>query len=179
MHNNQKFDDGVELVMERFKKRNRNIKAIIFSIICCLVIIFLPLPIANIVVGIEHMDDDCQKADPIGLSLSNWLLGMGIYGLSNIVVTILSYGISVCLFGKEAAKVVVTLLVIVNDIFCIIYTTIGGIILFRNNGECLNSALGELTLATLIIHWIAILLSILSSICECRKYMSDYKKIDL
>ncbi len=142
--------------------------AVIAGIMCCLLVIGLPVPLASIIVGVEYMDDDCQKADPIGLSLSNWLLGMGISGVSMLFVVMVSYSSVLCLFGEEVLAVTVFILSLINGLFNIIYTTIGAVILFRNNVECIASgnALGELSLVVLIFYWI----SIVGTCCSAKKY---------
>ncbi len=132
--------------------------AAIAGIMCCLLVIGLPVPLASIIVGVEYMDDDCQKADPIGLSLSNWLLGMGIYGLSMLFVALASGGITIWLFGSDTVSVVRVILTLVSGLFNLIYTTIGALILFRNNRECITSgnSLGQLSLVVLILYWISL-----------------------
>lgn len=138
-----------------------------FGVLLCvaavLTILGLPVPIASVVIANQNMEDSCQSMDSIGLSLSSWLLGAGIVGL----VLILSLATLVIMFSchPNAAGVTTIALMIFNALFQMIYTTIGAVVLFRSNMDCLNNGtdLGVMSLVVLIFYWISILTSCCSS----------------
>lgn len=148
------------MFQEQMKNKNRKLSLIIICIICILLIFFLPLPISSIIIAKNYENTACQNDDPIGMSLASWLLGMGIYGICILV----SYIFVSLVSGDKPLPLKV--LDFLNNIFILIYTIIGAVLLFRSNLECLKSGnpLGVLTLINLILFW----LSFIALVCRNR-----------
>ena len=143
---------------------------ILLTSICCLVTFALPVPIISTFISIEYANESCQMVDPIGINLSNWLLGAGIGGLI-AVLCLLTLMIMAIGCGSEVAGVLMAGFMILNALFNLIYSIIGSVVLFRSNMKCLNngSDLGVMSLIVLIFYWVAFV----ANCCGSRARTSD------
>lgn len=144
-----------------------------FGVLACvalmLVLFGLPVPISSVVIAGQNAHDECQSMDSIGLSLSDWLLGAGIVGL--VLIVSLATLIVMITCHPKSAGVTIIVLVVLNSIFQLIYTTLGAVILFRSNMRCLNDGtdLGIMSLIVLIFYWI----TMLTGCCSTKSKKSE------
>lgn len=150
---------------ERRGNKRKLIVAIMFFSIGILgtLLLFLALPIVNIIIAVKNTDDMCQDNNSIELTLSSWLLGMGIIVISTLIINML---IKVSCINGSIKKKIFHVLEYLYSLIIIIYTILGAVILFASNKGCLKSenSLGVLSLINLILYWILIIFVILSKI---------------
>ncbi len=154
---------------------------IIAATFCCLIIIGLPVPIASIWIGVRDRDDSCQTTDSIGLELHEWLLGAGIAGLGFFIIVLVQLIMTLLLVDDDLNNISMstfmrggitgTSISLASSIFAIVYSIIGGIVLFRSNLECLEdggTTLGILSLVVILLYWIGIIRTCCDSNNEYR-----------
>jgi hypothetical protein len=113
--------------------------------IVCFSVLILALAIPSLIIGIQGRNDDCLETDPIGINISQWLIGSGIADIGLLVIVSTFGCIALCgaatecectqcfgAFGMYAFPITWV-------IFKLIYLIIGIVILARSSGECVKS----------------------------------------
>ena len=92
------------------------------------ILVDFPISLACIIIGSSQVTE-CNLTDIIGLNITDFLLGFGIYRLISVVVSLLTYYKSVG-FEQHITRLIID--------FEITWTIIGGVVLFRTNLSCIN-----------------------------------------
>lgn len=136
-------------------------RLILGGTIACLIFV-LPIPIISIMTATEHRDDKCQNMDSIGIDLHEWLLGSGIVFLLTLFVSFASVGMMISCLNESGTGTYIVILgtiLFVHDLFGLIYSIIGGIVLYRSSMDCLTdgTALGIMAQIMLGVYWMGII----------------------
>lgn len=136
-----------------------------FSFAVCVSIFVLAYHIPLTYYGFEDEDDQCQKANRIGMVLSDWAKGAG---LSGLIVAVFNLIVS-ALPKNHIKSIVAGVFTIFDIIFVIIWWIFGVIILATNeNNDCVSDGTG---MAVTSIIWLVL--------CEIRGGYASAHLVDI
>lgn len=121
-------------------------RTIVFAIFFVNLFVSLPLGITSIVLSQE--ETDCDYEDSMGLDISDYLLGLGIF-MSVVTFNSLLSSI-IAIFNEHHGAILMFIFIIFNFMFSFSWFIVGGIILFRSNVDCINEG-GTVTVFALVM----------------------------
>jgi hypothetical protein len=158
------FDDNKFMSSETEKKCANVSRVVLIRNIVVAIIVILSLSALSIHYSIIDEENTCQKVDPIGIDISSWLLGAGIFTIGIFFIAGCST-LAMLLFltdsdflGSTFFFIITIASSILSILFFIIYSIIGAIVLYRSNIKCLQDGemIGILSQIMLCFYWIFI-----------------------
>src|SRR5687767_6356497 len=109
-----------------------NKRSYIIAFITCFLLCYLPICVVSIILG-AIKPGSCDNVDPIGLSVSQYLIGSGVSSI--IIIILMVTGFAIVLKDGIVSHIWLVTVAVVSGVFNIIWIIIGGIVLFRSNGD--------------------------------------------
>eukprot|EP01124_Arcella_intermedia_P021221 TRINITY_DN292_c0_g1_i1.p1 TRINITY_DN292_c0_g1~~TRINITY_DN292_c0_g1_i1.p1 ORF type:complete len:169 (-),score=7.41 TRINITY_DN292_c0_g1_i1:107-613(-) len=116
--------------------------------VCVMVCCALPLHITSTVLGFLEYNNchtpspnntcSCDVTDPSGLNVAQYLIGLGLAGITQVVLSMFLIGLNV-LNPKPAFMVLFVGVSVAAALFGFSWFIVGAVVLFRSNIDCINS----------------------------------------
>lgn len=137
----------------------------------CRVIFFGIMSLLSIItITFSSLDfHDCVYFVKLGLTVTQYLLGIGIWSLVNSTI------ISILIF-YEYSRIVILLLTIISTIFGSIWFILGIFILFGSNIDCIRHGAGYI-IYSLVLWCLTVIQIVINCFCSYYDKNVDYEEI--
>ena len=125
-------------------------------------LISLAYGIASIIIYNMNKEINCTTE---GILLQDWVLGSGLVYCIAVPLNATIFGIR----NKYGAMIYYTYLFLLYFPFNIAWSIVGSVMLFKYSMNCVDNALWQMAISSLIFHWITILFISWEMISKCIK----------
>lgn len=145
-------------------------KVAVIILIVLVSIIILPLGITSIVLGAVK-PGSCDYKDSMGLDIGQYLIGLGVANCA-LCVIIIAHIIWIVVTESKVAIFSATILIFINALFGLAWFIIGGVILYRDNIQCIKQGSAHVIFA--LVLWCLTALQLFGTFgkirikCDCN-----------
>jgi len=147
-------------------------------LVTVIIIIFFTTPLSITSIVLSQKETTCDITDLMGLNVADYLLGLGISGLTTSFLILVTY-IGAYKFAENNSScggcmvLSSALFIYLQVLFSFCWFIVGAIILFRSNIACINE--GGVVIIYALVMWCLATFSIIKDCCSGKKKNDNEK----